>query len=400
MVIFWSIRYLDRRDATFRDRGLWLDTEILDLVTRGAVELVCELGDTHGYDGLLRYRDLFSSTEVHGSTCYKAVWLPAYFEDETGTPISFEEMGPILTGNADTKLFPAGTKDYEIEYAYAKKEPINLGEIRVQKEQHKVMGYFARDLDELLSTTFFREGPGTITKHPGDDTWTLETAVTHEEIRSFVSVFRRLYMEREPANLPKAATVFSMVFHSHPISRWVAGAAEEWCSRLDKEPSGTPGGKGTALNYSRRRLIDVFLYTQFAHQPTERRARQYRECMASVDNDEQLLTWMFLSELWQTAILLANPGRVVKTLFESLTESTKVPADILSSVLTGNPSVGRLETKRSRTAHLFDEKAEQLAQEMWIAAGSPESKLEAFRVDARELLLAEYGKTKDDIAED
>jgi hypothetical protein len=37
MILFWRVRYLDYQEKNFKDRDLWLDTAILDSVTKAAV---------------------------------------------------------------------------------------------------------------------------------------------------------------------------------------------------------------------------------------------------------------------------------------------------------------------------------------------------------------------------
>src|SRR4051812_21386560 len=116
-------------------------------------------------------------------------------------------MAVALTGDPDAVLFPAGTEQHIIEYALAERRPIPIYKISLSQDQLKILGYFVRDLRELLASAFYKDGPGELTSTDSRGP-TLQTAVSDEEIRSFVTIFRRLYMENEPANFLKAVAVF------------------------------------------------------------------------------------------------------------------------------------------------------------------------------------------------
>ncbi len=104
--IIWKIRYLDRADRFFKDRQLILKTETLSAEHGAAVELAIEAADI----GVLAFRHLFQ--EFTGDELAarafspkmqfpQIVFVPDYFEDESGKQISLDEIGAIQTGNPD-----------------------------------------------------------------------------------------------------------------------------------------------------------------------------------------------------------------------------------------------------------------------------------------------------------
>jgi hypothetical protein len=57
----------------------------------------------------------------------------------------------------------------------------------------------------------------------GGISWQVETAATDDEIRSFVMIFRRLYMAGEKANFVSAADLFAKAVSDNPFAKWVTG---------------------------------------------------------------------------------------------------------------------------------------------------------------------------------
>ncbi len=117
-----------------------------------------------------------------------------------------------------------------------------------------------------------------------------------------------LYMEKEPANFAKAVDVFAKALNDHPMGNWLHGMAVNFGNELGKPPNCFPFLGDKKLPFTVKLLIDVFLYTQYAHQPDEKRARQFSECLAAVNGDRSLFTCLFLTELWKCAYTFAMPG--------------------------------------------------------------------------------------------
>lgn len=380
MLLFWRIRYLDAHDKQFKNRDLWLDTGTLDDVIKAAVELACELKDIGHRRDMLRYRRLFREKNLskdelnamgqrHGSI--GSVFIHDYFEDENGNELSNKRIAEILTGNPDAIMFPAGAKQHDIDYVLADKQPIPIDQISLSQDQLKVLGYFARDLREMLASAFYKDGPGTLTSSGGNAP-SLSTAVTDEEIRSFVTIFRRLYMKKELANFLKAVAVFEKAVRGYRLSNWVKGVAGEYNAELDREPNFVPFLVQDKCPFTRKRLIDVFLYTQYAHQPDANRSHQFQECLSAVGNNRPSLTWLFLTELHACSLHMCNAGVIIADFYDRYCQYHKVSSDVLASVANDNPGIGTLEKKEAREARIFREKTEGLAKTIWINNGRPE----------------------------
>lgn len=123
--------------------------------------------------------------------------------------------------------------------------------------------------------------------------------------------------------------------------------------------------------FTRKRLIDVFVYTQYAHQPDERRQRQFGECLKEVNDLKPVLTWLFLTEMWKACLKIKCAGKVIAGWFDRYCEHHGVSHDIHPSVAESNPGIGAKEKEADRKARLIREKAETLAADIWRQQGSP-----------------------------
>lgn len=198
MIIFWAIRYIDRTDRQWKDRRLFLDTTKLPTAQRAAIELAIE---TKVQWDFLRFRPLFVEEKTkegfskwfgHG---HRSFHLHGYHEDETGAEVSLWDLGYV----------PPGMEAHDIEHRLSPSTPVPIAEITLQSNEIKNLAYFKRELRELTTTAFWKDGPGSLNctgnvSSPGFHDPELKTAVSDEEIRSFVTIFRRLYMEGEQAN--------------------------------------------------------------------------------------------------------------------------------------------------------------------------------------------------------
>lgn len=324
MMLFWKIRYLDRADKQFKDRCLYLNTKTLEPIARAAVELVVQNDSPSTKREILKYRHLFVEDKAEASfgnpaECDfgKGFCLPDYFEDETGKELANDEMAQILTGSPTARMIPSGAQQHDIDFMLAeKKEPIPLADVTLTPDEIRLLGYFVRDLEEMLTSAFMKDGPGTLTTSGAIPTIT--TAVTDDEIRSFVTIFRRLYMtgHHDPASFVKIMPIFTKALGDHPYSKWIAGIAKEYQNHLDSVPDFRPFVQASTCTFTTKRLIDVFLYTQYAHQPNEERQRQFEACLAELHGKRAVLTWMFLTEMWKCALEIGNAGRQIAWWFQ------------------------------------------------------------------------------------
>lgn len=378
--LFWKIRYFDRNEKKFKDRNLGLDTAQLEPATKAAIELLVETRTRHSDRTILKFRSLFQEVdsntlhaEVERTGSINGVPLENYHEDENGEEISLDEIGVILTGNPNARFIRSGYEQHDIEYMNSESIPVPVDTVSLSIEDIGILGYFCRDLKELSDSAFMKDGPGSI--HAGgslpEGQMEIKTAVSDDEIRSFVTIFRRLYMQKEPANFLKAVDVFCKAINGHPLAAWVKGLAESYEQSLSKPPYCPMSKAVRECQFSKKRLIDVFLYTQYAHQPDERRQRQYRECLTELEENEPLLFWLFLSEIWGASLKIGNGGKVMNWWFRQYCETHQVTADVLDSIRLRNPGLGELEKVEAKRQRVFQEKSQQLAGKLWEQHGCP-----------------------------
>ena len=394
MILLWKIRYLDTRDKQFKDRDLWLDTNSLDVATKATVELICKLKDRSQERKISQYRHFFKEKDdtsgnmidvYNYDNSMDSVFIHDYFEDENGNELSNKQMASILTGKSDAIMFWAGTKQHHIDYAFADKRPISIDQISLADKQLEVLGYFSRDLREMLASAFYKNGPAKLTRR-GSNLPDVETSVTDEEIRSFVTIFRRLYIQKEPANFLKAAAVFEDAVKGYPINDWIRGVANEYEAGLRKKPFFVPYLQQKNYPFSRKRVIDVFLYTQYAHQPNAKRKRQFEECLLAAGNIQPLLTWLFLTELHACSLHIRNAGVIIADFYDRYCQCHRIFPDILQSMASNHPGIGMLEKKEAQQARIFQEKVEELAKTLWENNGCPEGDMEWFIDQAQNML--------------
>lgn len=373
MLLSWRIRYLDSRDRRFKDRDLWLSTDDLDPVSKAAVEATYALCDSNRRP-MLRHRSLFKPEQPRVSPLAQRVMfcIPEYFEDETGREISLRNVAVTLSDNPDAVMFPSGFQPHDVEFCMAEKPAIRLEDIRLQPDQLHILGLFTRDARELMATAFYREGPGSLSGSREVGRWQLQTAVTDEELRSVAIVFRRLFMQSEPANFSKGVTVFAAALAGHPVADWVRAIEKQYRDELAQPPNPGPMfGIGGVLPFTRKLLIEVFLYTRIAHQPDARREREYAACLKAVGGSQDALMWLFLHEVWLCAIHIANANGVISDFYDRYKSASGAAPRLLGSLRDEHPGLGTAETKAAREERVLAEKADELAKALWQQAGSP-----------------------------
>ena len=393
MRLFWKVRYLDSADREFKNRSLYLDTRTLDPVTRAAIELVRECKSSKTERDILKYRHLFHEGDPESPAGSRQDWGPFetfiltdYFEDETGKEITRQELGPLLTGSPTAIVVPSGTRQHDLDLMFAEAQPIPVAEVSLTPEEIRLLGYFCRDLQELRESAFMKDDCLTIKEVGGEPI--LETVATDDEIRSFVTIFRRLYMTggNDPASFLKMVQVFTKSVGNHPYGACVTGEAGEYKSHLESTPDFPPIVQAGTCTFTVKRLIDVFLYTQYAHQPDKKRERQFKECLSQLEGKRSLLTWMFLTEIEECSLTISGAGQVITKWFSLYCDHHEVAPDILNSLRLDHPGLGATEKEEARRDRLFRQKTEELAMELWKQHDRPEGGPTQFLLMAREQL--------------
>ena len=403
MLLFWRIRYLDTREKQFKDRDLWLGTDTLDPVTRAAVEAMVELRDTGNRRSILKYRHLFQERNYNQNELnelfdryqgMRGVDVYEYFEDENCEELTYKRMAVVLTGNPDAEYFPGSLQAHDVEFAVAKNVPIPIDSIAISKERLDILGCFARDVREIQASAFYQEGPGRLVQ-VGVEKPYIETAVTDEEIRSFVTIFRRLYMAKEPANFHKATVAFAEVIPGHPLARWVTATAGHYARELESPPDLPPFVGCQKCSFTSKQLIDVFLYTQYAHQPDKRKKQDFKSYLGSVGGSVPLLTWLFLHTIWRSALCVTSAGAVIASFYDEYCRRHNTSADVPASIASSNPGIGAKEKKSVQRSRVLHEKAAELADIWWNEQGRPEGGPAQFLDKAlAQIALAMNGETR------
>jgi hypothetical protein len=402
MLLFWRIRYLDEKDGDWKNRDLWLDTNSIDPVSKAALEMIVALKSSSQVRRVRAFRGLFQEKTlseqewrqlVDSQGTPRHIFVEDYFEDENGDELTSKKLALALTGNPDAVMFPRGSTPNDIEYFQADKQPIELSQIAVPPDQLGILSYFVRDLRELMTSALMKDGPGSISsggsRKPG---WHLNTAVSDEEIRSFVTIFRRLYMRGEPANFLKAVDVFADAVQGYPIAKWIRGIANQYQAALNAPPTTLPFRGPANPSFTQKRIIDVYLYTRYAHQPDEQRTRQFNECLSTVNGDQSLLTYLFLSEIWTCAITIRNAGAYIQQFYDHYCQAHNLTPVLLASIQHDHPGLGTVEKQEDRDARILEEHSIQLAKSLWQQAGQPEGGYALFIPSARRQLLSAMGK--------
>ncbi|MFA7237436.1 MAG: hypothetical protein WC058_11275, partial [Phycisphaeraceae bacterium] len=172
------------------------------------------------------------------------------------------------------------------------------------------------------------------------------------------------------------ANTFSDIASEHPIGKWVYGVWKEYERELECKPDFVPFGTGQLFGksnvpFTRKQLIDVFLYTRYAHQPNSKRTQEYTDYLKSVNNYAAALWWLFLGEMWHMSLHMRNAGNVIVGFYEQYCTHHKIRVEYLASVSLENAGIGSLEKREDKATRLLTEKGTELAQAIWRNNGCP-----------------------------
>lgn len=391
MNIFWRIRYFDRKEKSFRNRDLFVDTTTLEPAVQHAIELIVERRKLANEREILPFRNFFcemlesdwAARNSQSAGSFSSFALMDYFEDEGGIEISHNELGQLLSGNPNSVVIPPGADQADIDLMFSPSTPYDLDSTTLTDQELRILAYFVRDIKSLASTALVKDGPGTL---HGGPRYKIETAVSHEEIRSCVGIFRTLYMENEPANLKKTAAIFIAANQGTPISRWVEAKLDAYQTELETYPGFMIPEFRSTIAFTTKRVIDVFLYTQFAHQPNECRQRQYGECLVQMDDQPDALMWLFLTELQNCYLRMLTIGNVICRWFDGYCRHKNIAVDYLKSITDTHEGIGKLEKRDAATKRMYEERVQAIAEKLWEKAGKPAGGPSVFKVEAKHQL--------------
>ncbi|MGD0516770.1 MAG: hypothetical protein ABSA26_04475, partial [Thermoguttaceae bacterium] len=314
--------------------------------------------------------------------------IPDYFEDENGNELTLKQMAVILTGNPEAIMFPSGVRQHDIDYMLSEYRPIPLDKILILPDSLEILGYFVRDFKEMEASAFFNEeGGGTL----GGSSFggpVLRTAVSDEEVRSFIMIFRRLCITNERFTFWKARNIFNQYLRDYPLAKWVKGAAKQYQKYLNKVPSENPFVAQCTFPLTRKELFETYFYTHYVHQPDEKHEQLFQKCLDALDNKLPVLTWLFLTELWYCGHKMACVAQVITGVYDRYCRCHHVSPNILKSISECNPGMGILEKKYEQRDRIVQKKCEELALSLWNANGCPEGGPDQFLDQAKQRLWA------------
>lgn len=395
MLLYWNVRFWHRGERQWLNRHLLLSTDSLDAPTKAAVEFVVATRASRNEREILRFRGLFREYETDASERLhrihqevQSVCLTEYFEDDSGREVTRKELAEVLTGSSDAVLLPHGAQPHDIDYFFAPKPALPISNVVLSDEDVRAFGYFIRDLRELLQSALMKEGPGTLSLSAASDSGRprYATAITSEELQSYVTVFRRLYMTGEPGSFRKSAERYAALMGTHPIANWIRSECQIFDENLHSIVKPFPPLSQTSITFTVKTLLDSFIYSQYAHQPNHRREKGLLSCVQDVGGDEDLLFWLFTNEIWKCGLRIGNAGRVIARWFETYCQATNSVARLGVTFRADGNGHGLLEKSAVREARLFREKVDQLAHSLWEAAGRPTQGPSLFRDEAESVL--------------
>ena len=398
MLLFWRIRYLDSRDRQFKDRDLYLDTATLEPVAKAAVESICELGVHAMTDRkILRFRSLFREqtltddelrARVDAAGSFNCISLTEYFEDEGGRELSNKRMAEILTGNSTAVMFPSYYRPHDIELCLAAPSgPVDFDRITLTQAEIDCLAYFTRDVKELRATELYQNGAGTL--HQVGGSYEVKTATTPDEVRSFVTVFRRLYMTGEPGCFRNAARLFGEKV-PHPTAQWMLGELADYDQDLKGKPDFYPPKQGIVATFTRKGILDAFIYTKFAHQPQKSAVRHYSEYLEQVPA-EAVLSWLFLTAAHRASLHYVNAAPHIEPFLTAYLRAKNARPSFSACALHEDSGLGSVEKRATKTDRVLREKAEELAMRLWQDAGRPTGGPATFMRDAERQIRALLG---------
>ena len=94
-------------------------------------------------------------------------------------------------------------------------------------------------------------------------------------------------MEKEPGNYLKACDTFVRHFPNKRMTDWVSTEKQLYEQFLSTPASLFPGTT-PPWSFNNKRLVDIFLYTKFVHQPKDDRVKQFAKCLQDVGNPDRM----------------------------------------------------------------------------------------------------------------
>jgi hypothetical protein len=395
MIIEWSVQCFSRTNKNFFDRYLVLDTASLDPITRSRVEMYLEHRSSQERE-ILKFRHLFKEREVPSSEgklrhdSYHSFAILDYIEDEDGKEITLTECARIQTGNKNIVAFPSHYRPHDIVLDLSPNSPVPENpqdHIDLSQVDIDTLAYFVKDVAELKENAFYSTQP--VLRAVGG-VYTIST-IAVEHIVSFLTIFRRLYMQKERGNYNNACAVYARHYLNKRLTNWVT-AERRLYNKFLAAKTRVIFANGEK-SFTNRVLIDTMLTVRFAHQPKDDLRHQYDTCLREA-GDLPRLEWMFYHVVQEAAFYYSRAhGFISNEIGWYLKRTGKSPTFDFAPY---RNELGRGEqlTAEQTREDTLQRHAEKAGREVWEQAGSPEGQLERFIREAEERLRDE---PRDDI---
>ncbi len=391
MLVIWKVRCFNRDQKEFFDRFLVLDTNTLPVRLRHSVELCVERDRDRE---IVRYRDLFTESEDSGSRWNgllpgevpRITSVEDYFEDDAGQSITYTQIVRIETGDDTAVTFPPYSRPHSIELALSANSPLPddpLEHIKLSAHETDALALFVRDVEELVQSPMYCNVPQYCTGPAGERV----ESISVDLIRSFVLVFRRIYMEKEPGNYFKACNAYVRHFLNKRLTNWILAEKKE-CSKVLRAKASCWPLTDRDCSFTIEELVDAFLYTRFAHQPNEEQSRKFAAYQREVGS-EPYFEWMFYRALCDLARRYRNAHQVLAQEYKAYVKLGGTPSSLATSPFVNQGGRGSRLTKAELDATKIKERASQLAGDLWQEAGCPAGGPEKFLAEAESFLANE-----------
>jgi len=192
-------------------------------------------------------------------------------------------------------------------------------------------------------------------------------------------------MASEPGSYLTACEVYSQHFLNKRLTDWIAAEKKLYEDFLNAKASFC-GATQPKYSFDNKRLIDVFIYTKFAHQPNDKRARQYTECLREVGHAAKL-EWEFYMAMIQAAACYKAALSVIGNELGAYIKLGGVPPSGDYTPFSNEGGRGQQLTSTELRQRSLKERAERLGEELWREDGSPCDQLPLYVKRAEEALL-------------
>ncbi len=386
MLIFVKVRVAT--PSNWMSQWFVVDTNELPPLDQHALEMLVEAGGLTA-EKFRNWRDRFRAHDEHvpiaRPTGYSGglhcIAIEDYCEDGDGNGLTIENGIRIVMQNEDLVILPSGTRAHDVALAFTDNSPIPedpLSYFQFTQSEVNGLALFLRDIKELRQSPFYQRHS---TMHSFGSQLRLET-ISVDLIRSFIVVFRRLYMtgKHDVGNFRDSCDVYCARFWNKRLIDWVAEERRLYDEFLHGPAAEFPGTQ-PVYSFSNKRLIDVFLYTRFAHHPDETRTRQLRQMRVEVGS-EDLLEFMFYTAVQHAAMIYCNVSQYIAFEMDGYWKVGGLHPTADVTPFCNGADRGVLLTAEEEVRDRLMKRAAKLGEELWKNAGSPSNELPQFVQDA------------------